>query len=553
MHSLRNYVLCLLVMQILLTFPAPVESQSLYEAGDVVLITETALPVHIHPDASSPVATEILAGMKSRIVATAIQNNHETWFYLEDNAYGWVRSKIADDTTFELYSDDNLREILSQARFSIEAGTTDPYQYVRRGTVFLTLKRFEEAVSDYAHALELSPVDGHLHENLGKAYLDAGDYPSAQSEFERAIELKQQQPGTYNRLAITYLSQLDPYEAINKYLKGISVQSGWGLIYGNLANAYTEINDYDSAINYYNQALELDPHLALAMTNRALTYWTLGDYDNALTDFNSAVKIAPYSSYTYLKRSAYFDDALGDYDAARRDLNTALKLSPDNADVSAASGVNYLKSGEFNLAVVDLEHALRIDPFNTTAHFNIAYSYSQLGRYQDAIENYSYIIVGVDNFDGGMLLYRPQVFVAVDEYHNALADLNRYIETYGSNHDYFAAVAYLTRANIYLRTKNYTDSIRDYREAFENQQVFSQNYYIYGAGYRVTPLREKLIKKIEAQLAFSSEPTDYLELGHLYMELGRWQEAISTYNTYLSKVEDPKLTEYVSTFSKLVN
>jgi tetratricopeptide (TPR) repeat protein len=552
MRRIPIIALYVFIMHMLIAPPASVQSQPLFEAGDVVLVTETILPVHILPDAASPIATEILAGMKSRVVATHTRSNSETWLYLENNAFGWVQSEIVNNQTLRSFSDDGLQKLVSEATLSINSGSSDPYIYVQRATVYLTLRRYEEAVADYTRAVELAPDEGHLHEYLGKAYLDAKDYPFAQDEFKRAIELGHQQPGTSNRLAITYLNQFDPQGAITQYLRGITIQPGWGLIYSNLANAYTEINDYDSAINNYNQALQFDPYLAPAMTNRALTYWNLGNYEKALSDFNNAVSIDPYSAYAHLKRAVYFDEVYRDFGAARNDLDLALRFAPDDANVYAASGVNYLKSGEFILAVTDLKRALELDPFNDTANFNLAYSYSQLGRYQDAIESYSYIIVGVDNFDGGMLLYRPQVYIAVEEYENALADLDLYIETYGSNQDYFAAVAYLTRANVHLRNKNYDMAIEDYRHPFQDQLEFSRNYHLYGAGYRVTPLREKLIKDFEIRMAFSPQAPDYLELGHLYMELGRWQEAISTYKIYLSKVDDPNLATFVTDFSQLI-
>jgi tetratricopeptide (TPR) repeat protein len=76
--------------------------------------------------------------------------------------------------------------------------------------------------------------------------------------------------------------------------------------------------------------------------------------------------------------------AAGDYDKAARCLMTVLRSRPAFADVHQMMGVIYAHRGLPKRAQRMFEHALKLNPGYTEAAMNLAVSYNDEGRYQEA-------------------------------------------------------------------------------------------------------------------------------------------------------------------------
>jgi tetratricopeptide (TPR) repeat protein len=558
-YSYPKLVLCLLILG--LTFISDVANprdEYMPSIGDQVVIMKPYLPLRAEPDENSSFLTEMLQGVVSRVIATEQDDKGATWVYLTDRAFGWVETIADNEPTLALFSDSLLEQLIESATNTIDADPTALEAYITRGVAYTSLKDYEAAIQDYTHAIEIAPNEGRLHEYRGSAYSNSGNNTQAVIDYRHAIDLGRELGNTYNNLGITFQNMESWVGAANAYEQAILLQPEFGLFYNNRATVYHVLDLHDAAIETYSQAIEVDPYLAVAYINRGDIYGKLNEPDLALADYQTGLGIDPCFSQGYVRRGLFYAQVYQNLSDALNDFNTALELDPDNDRAYTARAMYYLQVGTPDLAISDLKQATRLRPDNDHAHYNLASLYAQLGRYQDALNSYSQAITVGYHYDFGALLYLGQIFVALEDYNMALIDLNRYVDGVDASQPggvYFETSAYLTRGYIQLYMGDYLAAVEDYIAAFNANSEFALNYYIWGGGYRVTPRRELMIADLQAEINNKPDDCDlYLQLGNLFMEFGRWQEALDAYASYqnLRDSPNPDLESLTETLKDLI-
>jgi tetratricopeptide (TPR) repeat protein len=529
------------------------QSSAPFSPRDQVIVLARQLPVHVGAGSDSGVAAEVIRGMNSHILAIDQDTSGSWWVYLADNAYGWVQAEANNQHALALFSDETQGQIVDQANAAISANPADVDAFAARATVALSRRDYAAAVADFAQAVQLSPSEGRFYDYRGKAYLDSGNYAQALTDFQNAIGLGDIVPNLYNRAAIAYDDQNLPQAAITFINLAISAEPGYGLLYSNRANFYGHLESMsDREIADYTTAISYDPYLATAYANRGLGYRKLGDNEAAMADYNTALQIDPDNSQAYVNRGVLYGDVYHDQVDALADLNHAVEADPYNSRAYSARGVTNIFLGNTEAAISDLKQALALDRHNQSALFNLASLYGSLGRYTDGIDAYNRATDSGDRFDTSAPLYRSQLYHAIGDDQSALNDINTFLETHGGR-DYFTTVGFLIRANLNLYQGDYASADNNYRAALALQGDFVIQYQVVGAGYRVTPLRENMISDFRAQITASPQNANlYLQEANLYMEFGRWSEAVQAYHQYMNLTPDslPELAALVATLEQ---
>jgi len=524
-----------------------------FTPGNRVLILSDWLPVHTRPEATSPIAAEMPRGTESYVVAVQTDQQGETWYYLPQFAHGWVSAEQGGQPTMVLLLSERLDRIVAEASSMIASNPNATQAYVARSTAYSVLNQYDLAVTDMNTAINLSPGDARLYRQRGNVQLDAGNYEAAAQDLEQAISRGDRLARTYRNLGIAYQNMRSFSHAIEAYQNAISVTPDYGLPYTELGHTYRWQDRFEEALPLFNQAIELDPHLSRAYVDRADNYRDMGDYESALQDYNQAIVVDPYYSQAYVLRAIFYAQTYGDPTAALADFNRAVEVDPTNDQAYSERGVFYMKQGNADLAVNDLKQTIALNPNNDHARFTLGALYGYLGRYNDAIASYTEAIKPIGVYDTAALLYRPQAYIAIDDYDSALQDLNDFLGFRASDGDYFVAVAYLLRGAVYLYRGEYMLASQDYQEAFMIQNEFASAYAYYGGGYRITPLREQSIVELQGQAAAQPDNADLqLRLGHLLMEYGQWQAGLEQYRVYLKLVPDAELESFVSSMEVLM-
>ncbi len=130
--------------------------------------------------------------------------------------------------------------------------------YLNKGSAFVNLKRYDEAISAYLKVTELNPKYADAYSNIGICNMNQGNYLAAISAFEKAIEISP---------------------------KNTSAYCGLG-------GAYSNSKQYSKAIECLNKSLELDPTNVQSLQNLGITYRNIGDTLKAKEYFEKASRMS---------------------------------------------------------------------------------------------------------------------------------------------------------------------------------------------------------------------------------------------------------------------
>jgi tetratricopeptide (TPR) repeat protein len=517
-------------------------------AGDRVLITASLLPVYLQLDASSPSLIKLSTGQLSRFIKTQQDGRGVTWTYLADGANGWVQGVVDAKQGLIPFSDEAVAQQVLDATASINADPKNTDAYVMRGNAYNSQGNYEAALGDFTQAIAIAPKEGARYRYRGSVELETRDYDKAISDFNRAVKLGDKSALIYDLLGITYSNEQELDYALSYINQAITLAPQFGTFYIHRASAYRRQKQYSKAIQEATQAIQLDPLLARAYRERAKNYYIQQQYDPFLQDINKAIEINPGCSDCLVDRGAYSADVLHDIRASFRDFDQAVKVDPLDSYALGDRGATYIQLGDPEAALQDLTEAARLDPKSDFITFNLATAQAITGNYEAAATTYSKSIESGGQNSASALLYRPQVYIALGRYDDAVVDIGKYLDIFGATADSpgFNTAAYLVRATARLYKGDYALAGQDYDDAVKTYPDFALNYVSYGRGYWVTPKREFLI--IELQQKVGSNPKDsktQLQLGQLYMEFGRWPEGLAAYKAYLNLEPNPELQKLV--------
>jgi len=99
---------------------------------------------------------------------------------------------------------DNYTKVLSYDK----ANTTT---YISRGSVYLDLKKYNEAITDYSEAINQAPNDPRPYAYRGRAYYELADTTKSLEDYNKAISLDSKFGYAYmNRGLLKYTLMTDP-------------------------------------------------------------------------------------------------------------------------------------------------------------------------------------------------------------------------------------------------------------------------------------------------------------------------------------------------------
>ncbi|MBS1536395.1 MAG: glycosyltransferase [Bacteroidetes bacterium] len=135
-----------------------------------------------------------------------------------------------------------------------------------------------------------------------------------------------------------------------------------------------------SPVKLYHEGYNLSPEAMLSKQKRNLTL------------LDMAIQERPTYAYAYINR-AKTHLALGNITPADNDIRSALhyagKKSIVRPQALCYSAIIAFQSGNYERAITQAKQALEIIPQQAMAHFILGEAYSALGRYTEAIENYT--------------------------------------------------------------------------------------------------------------------------------------------------------------------
>jgi TolB-like protein/DNA-binding winged helix-turn-helix (wHTH) protein/uncharacterized protein HemY len=243
---------------------------------------------------------------------------------------------------------------------------------------------------------------------------ETGGLLALQTELGRAIAQQVQvklTPSYGNRSVDKYAANPEAYEL---YLKGrfylnkrtfaeidksteyfqrsIEKDPGFALAYAGLADSYlanaiTSPQNFDpKAKAAASRALELDDdlgeaHAALGAEKADFEY----DWQGAEQEFKRAIELNPNDAEAHFRYSWAYLTPLGKSEEAIAEMKKALELDPFSRMDNTVFGCTYFYARRYEQAQEQFDTAINLDPDFFVPHYQLAWLYSQLGQYQNAI------------------------------------------------------------------------------------------------------------------------------------------------------------------------
>jgi len=217
-------------------------------------------------------------------------------------------------------------------------------------------------------------------------YSQAGNIDKAIEAYSKAIEINPNYSYAYCDRGVMY-QQLGKNDlAIDDYNKAILVDDKNIYAYYNRASQYS---DKQKAMEEYNKVISINPNFAEAYVQRGIIYFNQKKYSLALDELNKALILNPDINQADVVHT-YCGDALSGeklYTLAIASYTKAIELNPKNASAYIGRGYAYSDSHQYELALKDFLNANAISP-ELNCHFDIALTYENLKRIQEAIDEY---------------------------------------------------------------------------------------------------------------------------------------------------------------------
>jgi tetratricopeptide (TPR) repeat protein len=279
-----------------------------------------------------------------------------------------------------------------------------------------------------------------------------------------------------------------------------------------------EKKNYQCSVENYSRLIEKGTNDYSIYKDRGLSYLALSsDFnlivssvlsnntdmfrDKAIEDFNSAIKLKPDLASLYYSRaiaySAKTKMSSNQKDLMMQDLTKAIILSGDNPNYYKTRGYfYYYYKSEFTKAITDLEKTISLNPNDDDIYYKLGEIYSAtliknpFLNYEKAIENYTKAI----KLKPKKLDYYSSRANTADEakmYDTAIADYSTLIKLQPNERNY------QKRAEIYLKTNDYRNAVKDFTKAIE---LLNDFYYLYekrGEAFLKLKLYEDALKDFD--------------------------------------------------------
>ena len=392
----------------------------------------------------------------------------------------------------------------------------------------------EARVSDLLDEIKSDSLNANLYNELGVAYYELEDYNNGLINFSKAIELDMRELHIpYYNSGLCHSKLGDSDQAIFNYESAIKADSTYGLAYNGLGIEYQNLGNDLKAIEILSQAIASIPEddLHYPYNNRALSYRNIGEYEKAIQDFESAIEANPDFFKAYDNLADLYNTYLYDDDNALKVYNNLIAQDPSNIQTRNARGKLYNDLGEYEKALQDFSFVLDLYPNFSSSYYNRAITYEAIGEYNRAILDLRrYLELEPD--DASVFNRRGNIYLdRLKDYQAAINDYTKSIEL-----DLFELhIPYRNRGVAYKNSGQYELAIVDFEKAIELDPTYLTSFNGLGLVYSQMGNKEKAIesftKAIDGGMREIKFP--YANRGIEYIDLERYDDAISDFNSAL--------------------
>lgn len=298
------------------------------------------------------------------------------------------------------------------------------------------------------------------------------------------------------------------------------------------------------------------------------------EYNLAIEELRKVLNISPNSD-RILYAIGWCYNKLNSPENAVKYCRDAINLNPAIAEYHSLLGECLFPQGKSNEAIYHLSRAIDLNPdANPFYYSQRGYYLGKLGRYQDAIDDYTEAI-SLDSGHYWMYSERASFFYHLPDYESAAGDLAQAIALCPNSDE--LAELYYRRAHCFINLERYNEAILDITEAIEYNPQMSEYYGMraecwyqlgkYDDALRnitralsLDPFNEKYIcskgrylymhgdyEEALAEFRFisSSDSSILYNIGRCLCNLGHYDEAVVIFGRSIALTDDDSLLGYI--------
>lgn len=432
-------------------------------------------------------------------------------------------------------------EALNAYNKSIEMSPGESNGYIARGGFYLDLNITSEAIADFKKAIIVEPtVKNYL--KLGSCFMGLNRYEEAYSAYSDAIKINTDDPAGYYARKECLLKIRRTDEAVNDWRKYLRIKKS--------INEYEEFvkfcnnNDrYEDAKMAIDEAIINHPHEEQLYKTRSEIFRKLGNRAAEISDLQNAI-IINSSVENYLNLSSVYIET-GAYSDALALLSKALEKYSNDVSLIHKRGDLYVEMDNKFGSIDDFKKLVELSP-SAISYVGLADTYAKFSMSGEVLDTYNRAI---NKFPENSYLYerRSQYFLEIGNKEQSLKDYLKVVELSPSSLNYMSLAQlyiklgdngrallsfsesisidpsswapYISRGELFYKMGIYENAISDYKKAFEvDPSVYryaslADLYYRIGDVQNAKAAYDNLIKK------FPDETYSYLTRGKFYMNV----------------------------------
>ena len=214
------------------------------------------------------------------------------------------------------------------------------------------------------------------------------------------------------------------------------------------------------------------------------------------------------------------------------DLNKQIQGDPDNPDLYNKRARFYLENKDYNSALKDIVSALEIDSTYTAYHVTLADIYLETGKLQKTVASLEKAI-DLDSQNTDAYIKLAEISIVIRDYKKAIGYIDLALQV-----DELIEKAYMLRGVIMLENGDTLRGIRNFQRAIDVNQKYLEAHLQLGMLY-ADKKNDLAIDYFNNALNIDPENIDAIYyLAMYYQETEKYDRAIQTYNSILTKVPE---------------
>ena len=338
-----------------------------------------------------------------------------------------------------------------------ELAPRDPIYLLMRAELRLDLEQPEAGLEDLTAALRLDPNSGHAHRLLGTVFQEPGSYDAdlAIHHLTQAIELMPADVIVCLQRALAYASQNKLALAMEDCDRVIESKQELDSAYEVRGRLLLMQGDFEEACEACDRAIELGKNTAMVFLTRGTCRAALGDRELAMEDSDSALELEPDNPMV-LHFRGNLDLEEGELDSAMEAFRRALQLAPSWSEPREQIALVHRINDNADAAVDEQSTLVDQEPKNPSHLVNRALAYAELGKYQEANDDFDRAVT-LDPENDNIFYFRALFFIERQRFELALKDLDFVLSVADDNDD-----ARLQRASALLNLYRPTEALQDF-------------------------------------------------------------------------------------------